>query len=347
MNKKKIRDIITYVIIFAVLGVGIYLAFFWGRGDYKIAKEDRENAQNILDNLPETGEAQTFDIALLAAQSIEDDENEEEVTDDEEGVFLTQEETATPSAEIRNTTGEEMTSEEIDTTAEEETKAEETTEEATTEEHGPLVAEIPEIPTDDNDRYRMAGETAPEETQFVPLTDRNDFEKKLQACGITIDTPEGTQGFLEYVLDFRAVGILRGVYAGYTWNDIAINRDQMYHFTVTAEEGTADDQTPGQTALVMTVHNSLRSNLAGNGLLNATVGMHFSIIAEGGIYEYQITSVYAMNRAASQKKIMRNIPNLPKEKAYIITCGRNTSLYQFRYKNMVIEGTMVKFTPFK
>ena len=247
MNKKKIRDIITYGIIFAVLGVGIYLAFFWGRGDYKIAKEDRENAQNILANLPETGEAQTFDIALLAAQSIEDDENEEEITDDEEGVFLTQEETATPSTEIRNTTEADTTSEEIDTTAEE-----------TTEEHGSLVAEIPEIPTDDNDHYRMAGETAPEETQFVPLKDRNDFEKKLQACGITIDTPEGTQGFLEYVLDFRAVGILRGVYAGYTWNDIAINRDQMYHFTVTAEEGTADDQTPGQTALVMTVHNSLR-----------------------------------------------------------------------------------------
>lgn len=339
MTKKRIRDIITYGIIFTVLGVGIYLAFFWGRGDYQIAKEDRQNAQNILDHLPETGEAQTFDIGLLAAQSIEDDENEEEITDDDEGIFYTQEETAAPSIEIRNTTEADTTSEEIDTTAE--------TEEATTEAYGSQAAEIPEIPTGDEGRYRMANATVPEETQFVPLTDRNNFEKKLQAYGITIDTPEGTQGFLEYVLDFEAVGILRGVYAGYTWNDIAINRDQMYHFTVTAEEGTADDQTPGQTALVMTVHNSLRSNLAGNGLLNATVGMHFSIIAEGGIYEYQVTSVYAMNRTASQKKIMRNIPNLPKEKAYIITCGRNTSLYQFRYKNMVIEGTMVQFTPFK
>lgn len=339
MNKKRIRDIITYGIIFTVLGVGIYLAFFWGRGDYKIAKEDRQNAQNILDHLPETGEAQTFDIALLAAQSIEDDENEEEITDDDEGIFYTQEETAGPSTEIRNTTEADTTSEEIDTTAE--------TEEETTEAYGSQAAEIPEIPTGDEGRYHMANATVPEETQFVPLTDRNAFEKKLQAYGITIDTPEGTQGFLEYVLDFEAVGILRGVYAGYTWNDIAINRDQMYHFTVTAEEGSADDQTPGQTALVMTVHNSLRTNLAGNGLLNATVGMHFRIIAEGGIYEYQVTSVYAMNRTASQKKIMRNIPSLPKEKAYIITCGRNTSLYQFRYKNMVIEGTMVQFTPFK
>ena len=277
----------------------------------------------------------------MAAQSIEDDGEDEGITDDEYGVFYTQEETAATSTELRNTTEAKKASEEIDTAAET-TKAEE----ETTDNYASQAAEIPEIPTGDDDKYRMAGETAPEETQFVPLKDRNDFEKKLQARGIAIDTPEGTQGFLEYVLDFRAVGILRGVYAGYTWNDIAINRDQMYHFTVTAEEGTADDQTPGQTALVMTVHNSLRSNLAGNGLLNATVGMHFSIIAEGGIYEYQVTSVYAMNRAASQKKIMRNIPNLPKEKAYIITCGRNNSLYQFRYKNMVIEGTMVKFTPF-
>lgn len=147
--------------------------------------------------------------------------------------------------------------------------------------------------------------------------------------GITY-TPDYARGRIQCVLKVPSAGICRGVYGG-TMEDI------LYDLDIWMVVAARPDYVLGQTHYVIYGHNHTTQDLSFNRLSELKEGDRFSLTGSEGIFLYQVSRVYADWRESVAAQITDNF-DLPKEKCYLITCGRGEN----RYKDLIIEGTLIQ-----
>ena len=147
--------------------------------------------------------------------------------------------------------------------------------------------------------------------------------------GVTY-TPDYARGSIQCVLCIPSVGINRGVY-GDSFDDIYYNLD------IWMPVPARPDYKLGRTHYVIYGHNHTTQNLSFNRLADVACGDWFTLTSPRGVFTYRVTAVYAEWREAVAREIADNF-SLPKEKCYIVTCGRGA----YRYRDLVVEGTMTR-----
>lgn len=175
-----------------------------------------------------------------------------------------------------------------------------------------------------------SGET--EEGYSLPYTEYDD-ENYYSRDGITY-TPDYAKGVIDCVLEVPTAGIRRGVYTG-TWEEINFNLDI---WMVTAAR---PDYTLGETHYCIYGHNHTVQDLSFNKLQKVQVGEYFYLTAESGRYTYEITNVFAVARDEASKNYVDNFA-IGSDKCYIITCGRDDGVRNFRYLDLIVEGTLTE-----
>ena len=148
--------------------------------------------------------------------------------------------------------------------------------------------------------------------------------------GVTY-TPAYAEGTVLGVLSVPAAGICRPVFTG---TEEEIRHDLDIWMVTAARPGMV----PGRTALVLYGHNHTRQDLSFNRLQpDVGVGDVFTFTAPEGIFEYEVTRVFAMSREAVAEELAGNVSLSPKL-CYIVTCGRG----EYRYRDFIVEGTCVR-----
>ncbi len=145
-------------------------------------------------------------------------------------------------------------------------------------------------------------------------------------------TPDYAKGYLDCVLEVPTAGIKRGVYAG-TWQDIWDNLDI---WMVTAAR---PDYVLGETRYCIYGHNHTVQDLSFNKLQKVNVGEYFYLTGDSGRYVYKITNVFAVSRDDALVQYVDNA-SIGSDKCYLITCGRNDGVRNFRYLDLMVEGTL-------
>jgi len=149
-----------------------------------------------------------------------------------------------------------------------------------------------------------------------------------------IYTPDMARGVIDCVLEVPTAGIRRGVYTG-TWDEIIYNLD-IWMVTV-----SRPDYQLGETHYCIYGHNHTAQDLSFNKLQKVQVGEYFYLTAESGRYTYEITNVFAVSREAAASDYVDNF-SIGSDKCYIITCGRNDGVRNFRYLDLIVEGTLTE-----
>lgn len=145
--------------------------------------------------------------------------------------------------------------------------------------------------------------------------------------GVTY-TPEYAKGYVQCVLEVPTAKIRRGVYSG-TWDEIRYDLDI---WMVTASR---PDYVLGETHYCIYGHNHTQQDLSFNRLKDVQIGDMFSLTSDQGYFEYEVTNIFAITREQATSQFVDNFGR-PKEKCYIITCGRG----QYRYLDLIVEGTL-------
>ena len=159
----------------------------------------------------------------------------------------------------------------------------------------------------------------------------------LEKNGITY-TPDYAVGEIQFVLEYPACKIRRGVYTG-TWEEIAFDLD------IWMATAARPDYKLGKTHICIYGHNHTSQNLSFNNLKNASYGDEFVLYAKNGVYFYEVTNIFCESRDGVSRKYIHNF-NIDKDKCYIVTCGRDNFLINgqsTRYRDFVVEGTLKKY----
>ena len=170
-----------------------------------------------------------------------------------------------------------------------------------------------------------AGDTG--ETDHLDYADENYYMRD----GV-VYTPEYARGVIDCVLEVPTAGIRRGVYTG-TWDDI------YYDLDIWMVTAARPDYVLGETHYCIYGHNHTIQDLSFNRLKDVAEGDMFYLTAESGHYTYEVTRVFAVERDAATAEYVNNFA-LPSDKCYIITCGRDDGVNNYRYLDLVVEGTL-------
>ena len=158
--------------------------------------------------------------------------------------------------------------------------------------------------------------------------DLNYSDDNYEMIGGVRYTPDYAAGRPDCVLEIPKIHLRRGVYTG---TASEIQHDLDIWMTTTAHT----DYILGKTHYCIYGHNSPTQNLTFNNLKNVGIGDIFLLTTEDSVYLYDVTDFFAQWRELVKWEITDNF-SLPADKCYIITCGRD----QYRYKDIVIEGTL-------
>lgn len=150
-------------------------------------------------------------------------------------------------------------------------------------------------------------------------------------------TPDYAKGTIQCVLEVPTAGIRRGVYTG-TWDEINYDLDI---WMVTAAR---PDYVLNQTHFCIYGHNHTAQDLSFNRLKDVEVGDAFYLTAESGRYTYRVTNVFAVSRDEATTNYVDNF-NIGSDKCYIITCGRDDGVKNYRYLDLIVEGTLEEQMP--
>lgn len=150
-------------------------------------------------------------------------------------------------------------------------------------------------------------------------------------------TPDYAKGTIQCVLEVPTAGIRRGVYTG-TWEEINYDLDI---WMVTAAR---PDYTLGETHMCIYGHNHTAQDLSFNRLKDVEVGDAFYLTAESGRYTYRVTNVFAVSRDEATRNYVDNF-SIGSDKCYIITCGRDDGVKNYRYLDLIVEGTLEEQMP--
>ena len=150
-------------------------------------------------------------------------------------------------------------------------------------------------------------------------------------------TPDYAKGTIQCVLEMPTAGIRRGVYTG-TWDEINYDLDI---WMVTAAR---PDYTLGETHFCIYGHNHTAQDLSFNRLKDVEVGDAFYLTAESGRYTYRVTNVFAVSREEATSNYVDNF-TIGSDKCYIITCGRDDGVKNYRYLDLIVEGTLEEQMP--
>ena len=150
-------------------------------------------------------------------------------------------------------------------------------------------------------------------------------------------TPDYAKGTIQCVLEVPTAGIRRGVYTG-TWDEINYDLDI---WMVTAAR---PDYTLGETHFCIYGHNHTAQDLSFNRLKDVEVGDAFYLTAESGRYTYRVTNVFAVSRDEATSNYVDNF-SIGSDKCYIITCGRDDGVKNYRYLDLIVEGTLEEQMP--
>lgn len=168
-----------------------------------------------------------------------------------------------------------------------------------------------------------------------PTYDFSDFDYEdpnyYMRDGI-VYTPDYAKGTIQCVLEVPTAGIRRGVYTG-TWDEINYDLDI---WMVTAAR---PDYTLGETHFCIYGHNHTAQDLSFNRLKDVEVGDAFYLTAESGRYTYRVTNVFAVSREEATSNYVDNF-TIGSDKCYIITCGRDDGVKNYRYLDLIVEGTL-------
>lgn len=178
-------------------------------------------------------------------------------------------------------------------------------------------------------------ETGEEETYDFDWLSQSEYadENYYSRDGV-VYTPDYAKGYIDCRLEVPTAGISRGVYAG-TWDDINFNLDIWMVTTA------RPDYELGTTHYCIYGHNHTVQNLSFNNLQKVQVGEYFYLTAPSGRYTYEITNVFAVSREDATKNYVDNF-TLGSDKCYIITCGRDDGVRNFRYLDLIVEGTLTE-----
>lgn len=172
-----------------------------------------------------------------------------------------------------------------------------------------------------------------EETEPDYASDDMDYtdENYYSRDGV-VYTPDYAQGEIDCVLEVPSVEIRRGVYTG-TWDQINYDLDI---WMVTAAR---PDYVLGETHYCIYGHNHTVQNLSFNRLQKVQVGERFYLTSSTGRYIYTITNVFAVSREDATTDYVNNF-DLGSDKCYLITCGRDDGVRNYRYLDLIVEGTL-------
>ncbi len=265
------KKVLLIVLVLAAMGMiagGVYLVFFKNMDAYERQQEEKELADNYVDDL----------ILKLRDPEAYEEKMREAVRMREERL-----------AALKKT--ETVSETELET----------------------------EIETEEN----AEGYTLP----YEQYTDDNYYSRD----GV-IYTPDMARGVIDCVLEVPTAGIRRGVYTG-TWEDIIYDLD-IWMVTV-----SRPDYRLGETHYCIYGHNHTAQDLSFNKLQKVQVGEYFYLTAESGYYTYEITNVFAVTREAATADYVDNFSH-GSDKCYIITCGRDDGIRNFRYLDLIVEGTL-------
>ena len=177
---------------------------------------------------------------------------------------------------------------------------------------------------------KKEGEDITGEDYSLPYEEYAD-ENYYSSDGITY-TPDYAKGVIDCVLEVPTAGIRRGVYTG-TWEEINYDLD-IWMVTV-----ARPDYTLGETHYCIYGHNHTEQDLSFNRLQKVQVGEEFYLTAKSGRYTYEITNVFAVSREEASSDYVDNF-GIGSDKCYIITCGRDDGVRNFRYLDLIVEGTL-------
>ena len=190
-----------------------------------------------------------------------------------------------------------------------------------------------------NDEESESGDDNGEEATS-PTYDFSDLdyedENYYMRDGI-VYTPDYAKGTIQCVLEVPTAGIRRGVYTG-TWDEINYDLDI---WMVTAAR---PDYTLGETHFCIYGHNHTAQDLSFNRLKDVEVGDAFYLTAESGRYTYRVTNVFAVSREEATSNYVDNF-TIGSDKCYIITCGRDDGVKNYRYLDLIVEGTLEEQMP--
>ena len=162
----------------------------------------------------------------------------------------------------------------------------------------------------------------------------DDIEKSSESAGEDESAP--TYDFSD--LDYEDANYyMRGVYTG-TWEEINYDLDI---WMVTAAR---PDYTLGETHMCIYGHNHTAQDLSFNRLKDVEVGDAFYLTAESGRYTYRVTNVFAVSRDEATRNYVDNF-SIGSDKCYIITCGRDDGVKNYRYLDLIVEGTLEEQMP--
>lgn len=191
------------------------------------------------------------------------------------------------------------------------------------------------------DKENATGDEEEEETVEEEETDDFDWlsyseyadENYYSRDGV-VYTPDYAKGYIDCRLEVPTAGISRGVYAG-TWEEINFNLDIWMVTT------SRPDYELGTTHYCIYGHNHTVQDLSFNNLQKVQVGEYFYLTGTSGRYTYEITNVFAVSREDATKNYVDNF-TLGSDKCYIITCGRDDGVRNFRYLDLIVEGTLTE-----
>lgn len=188
------------------------------------------------------------------------------------------------------------------------------------------------------DPEEYARRKAEEESAAIDVLDTGDNfnyedENYYTRDGITY-TPDYAVGVVDSVLEVPTAGIRRPVYTG-TWDEINFDLD-IWMVTV-----ARPDYTLGETHYCIYGHNHTVQDLSFNKLQTVQVGEYFYLTAESGRYTYEITNVFAVSRSSATTDYVDNF-GFGADKCFLITCGRDDGVRNFRYLDLMVEGTLVE-----
>ncbi len=190
-----------------------------------------------------------------------------------------------------------------------------------------------------NEASLSSQKTPLSESQELPVHLQASYETSLyweddvyyERDGITY-TPDYASGTLDCVLLIPKIQLCRGVYTG-TMEDILHNLN-VWMLTV-----SHPDCHLGESSYCIYGHNTPRLNLSFNRLQTLELQDTFYLINSVGEYRYRVTDILGVPRSQSTPYIQADTGRA--EKCFLLTCGRD----EYRYLNLVIEGTLESFTP--
>ena len=143
-------------------------------------------------------------------------------------------------------------------------------------------------------------------------------------------TPDNAKGRIECVLEIPSIQLRRGVYTG-TMYEIRFDQD-LWMATV-----SSPDIILGKTRYIIYGHNAVSQELSFNRVQQVQVGDYFILTGTDAVYLYDVTDFLSMWRELFTWNYADNA-DIGSDKCYIATCGRG----QYRYKDIVVEGTLRK-----